>query len=445
MIRKHVLAAALGVLAFGAIAFGVPRDGVLVDKDGRIYEGMIDENDTMYLVNQRGIESRIPKENMKTLTWGTFDELFTKSVAALKKDDVAGRIALGRKAFDAKRYELAQTVLEEAVAIDPNSAEATDLLKLTQSHRRLEHNSNADHVDHAPTTPNGTTPTSHGVWTTLSADQVNRIKQLELDRGTDQKISVAFDKSAKSKYFENNPGLTVDNQPMDRVSWNKLPPATVAFEIIKNGGELAKDVRITSDPSTVAAFRKTIQPIILQGCATANCHGGNNESARKFPLINPAVDTASAYSNFLTLTTYKSKASKEISAENVFSPTMNRMIDRSAPEKSMVLAYGLPQQMTDLKHPPVKNLTSIFNKGGKTDDRYTKVLDWVKSLDDIEKDNDYGFTFVPERTDPMPVPADAAPTTAPAPTTPAPVTPAPTPVAPTAPKPPTAPAVVPGH
>ena len=227
----------------------------------------------------------------------------------------------------------------------------------------------------------------------LSPDEMNLLKQAEWSqKDSNVKITLSFE--AKKKYITSIQG--------NAGAFNALSPADQAREILAKGTiDQKKEVKITNDPAIFAEYKKTIQPMILTGCATAGCHGGVN-GGRLFLYGTPENDAAS-YTNFYLLMTTSSQVGG----------AQRMMIDRTYPDKSLIVEFGLPSQLSKITHPEVKGVTwrSIFRS--TEDAQYKTFMRWMDKL--VPGDPKYGFDFSLEDPVEKPATPDAAPKPVPLP------------------------------
>jgi len=393
--RKSLFAAAT-VLAMAGLVWAAGRPGVVHTKDGGTFDGVVDEKEETVVVNVHGIDTTIARDNVASISYGDFESRWNDAYSKLGKTDEAGRLTAAHKAFDERRYDLAEKALRDTLEINPNNAEAAEMLKLTINQRRMERNagSNAERPAATPTSPANPPVKPAGQWNTLSPAEINHIKQLEV-RSDDPKVRFGFDNNVRKKYYDNNPQLATQYRTYNE--FMRENQNTQASMIIKDGGDLAKDVRVVNDPDVIVTFRKNVLPLVLQGCATSLCHGGNDQAAvSKFALISPAPDAAAVYTDFYVLTSAKVNVNKGVVA-NVTNggPDYRYLIDRTHPNDSLVLQYGLSDQMADSKHPHVAGYNGIFARG-KSDPKYQAIVSWVQSLSPIAPD--YGINFKLERS-----------------------------------------------
>ena len=404
--RKSIVAAA-AVLAVASFVWAAGRPGVVRTKDGGVYDGTIDESEETVTVNVRGIDTAIPRANVLSVSYGDFESRWNEAYAKLDKSDAAGRVTSARRAFDERRYDLAEKACRDALAVDPNSAEAADLLKLTINQRRLEHSATTPRDNASDATPPGSTgPVKPaGQWTTLSASEINRIKQLEL-KPDDAKVRFSFENNVRKVYYQSNPQLIDTYRKYE--DFIKQPQSVQAMAIITNGGDLVKDVHVTNDPDVFVQLRTKALPLVLQGCATSTCHGGTDSKATaKFAIISPAPDAAAMYTDFYVLTTTKVGLGKN-AVVSTLAGEVNAayLVDRTHPDSSLILQYGLADSQADFKHPKVAGYNGIYPRG-KSDPKYAQVLNWIQMLNPVAPD--YGVSFTLKRN----VPAGPAPTSGP--------------------------------
>ena len=68
------------------------------------------------------------------------------------------------------------------------------------------------------------------------------------------------------------------------------------------------------------------------------------------------------------------------------------MIDRNNPEESLLLQWGLPREEAKFGAPEdIKNWRPYFKD--PKDERYTKMLSWIKSLIRANQDSTYDLTY----------------------------------------------------
>ncbi len=380
------------------------RQGVVKTKNGQTYEGDVEEKSDGVIINIKGIQTRIAQVNVASVNYPEdYDKQLADKRAKLEKTDVKGRIALARDAFNNKRYVPARDILEEALTVDPNNTEASELRDTTMAQIRLERSR-----QQAPTTEprfseraNAATTPSTGLADAadnrfLKPVDINTIRQYEL-QDTETDIPLRFESDVKRRYANK-----LSNRPIDE--FLSLTAMQQAMDILKNGApEMRNNVKITRDPRAMMIYRRTIQPYVLPNCATSQCHGGNN--AGNLVLTSPAESDQATYTNFFILQAYTRKAGSGGSA--VFGKGETKIVDRTQPAKSLLLQYSIPTNVAEFDHPEVPGYRPSLR--GPDDLKYRQILSWIHdSLNPSLDQPNYGINFH------VPGGASTRPTTAPA-------------------------------
>lgn len=396
MITRCVLLACCAVLLAATVAMGTP--GTVMTRDGQKFVGDVTERTDDVVVNVKGVETIILRGNIESITYSeSFDKEFATRMAALAPDDVPGRIALARWAFDQQQYEKARDALHSALAIDPNSREASDMLNLVRGQMRLEQAKPSDGSSsgsapkaHSPGPPNPLSPVERKL---ISTADINVIRQRELKSGDN--VNIRFEKNVVKRFTD------YDNRNFSEFNaLGKTEQALVIFE--KGDPSMQEDVRIMSDPPAVLEFRQKIQPLVLNGCASLQCHGG--PQGGNFVLFSPADNDAITYTNFYILMQYRKKV--EGNDTGVFGGQQERsMVDRGNAVRSLLVQYGLPADLAEIEHPHVMGYVGIFRS--REDPKYRMVVRWMnESLAPLAKDYNIRYEL-PTR------PEKAAPSTRP--------------------------------
>ncbi len=387
-IRRWV-AAGLAVCAVSASLWAKP--GIVKTRDGTSYQGEVTETeDGKIVIKVHGIDMRVERRDVASIQY-IDDEAgdFQKKLAALPARDSKSRLDMAKSAFAQKHYDWARQAAQAALDADPNNKDASEYLTMIRKQQELEHAKPVD-PNGPPATPDQPTdtPTSPADQKVLSADDINIIRQMELG---------AQENSFKAK-LQNDVArrFTVKDNGGTLAQFTAETNQRQARLIIDRAPEMRNDVRIMTDPASMAMYKQHVQPAVLGGCATSGCHGG--AQAGKFVLIAPADNEAATYTNFYILTKYTKTIDK----------TTHSMIDRTAPQKSLLLQYSLPADVADIKHPDIPGgYKGIFRSAA--DPRYKSIREWItNSL--VPLAPDYGIKF----TIPGSSAASPAPTTKPA-------------------------------
>jgi hypothetical protein len=205
----------------------------------------------------------------------------------------------------------------------------------------------------------------------LDTDQINTVRQHEM-REDETNVRVRLQNNVRNRFVE------LENlEPRD---FSRLPETRKAIAILtseKTTPEMRQDVRIISDPAALLIFKQRIQPLLIQGCATSNCHAAGSPNAGRFVLYNPADNEAATYTNFYYLTESWTEADST-RAESPFQQTRLKAIDRIQPRDSLILQYGLPRDIAEYDHPEVPNWNNVHRN--TQDLRYQQVLSWIADV-----------------------------------------------------------------
>ncbi|HWP39761.1 MAG TPA: hypothetical protein VNL70_02460 [Tepidisphaeraceae bacterium] len=384
--RAVLLFSALGaVLAASTFA----EQGIVRTRDGQTYQGDVTVGNEVVRIRLHGVETILQKADIESIELKRdYEADFRQRLAGLDEKDVAGRIALAREAFDRRRYDLAREALENALNVDPNSREATDMLRLVQRQIELERDraQTADQASSAgaaaPSTPASRLPPAP-VHTAdrrlLTPADVEIIRRKELKSG-DSGVRISIDPVVRKRFAE--------SQNMTLAEFNAKSPVQQALEIFEKGDpQMQQRVRITSDPPAILEFRRQIQPMVLQNCATAACHGGS--AGAGLILYSPADNDLVTYTNFYILMTYEKPIAD---AGGVFGNSAKRLVERGRGEQSLLANYGLPTNIAEYDHPLVggKPIQPMFRN--KDDPKYRALIEWMnRSLAPIQPD--YGIDY----------------------------------------------------
>jgi len=390
------------------------RQGVIKTRDGKTLEGDIEEKPDQIIINLHGIRTAINRDNIDgdVQYFDNIQARYDAKRAQLpKKPTASDHLSLARWCYDAKAYDLALKEIDEAKQLDPNSAEAATLEQTVISQRRLEKSrpgaGDTGTGQHAPdtgrTTPAAADTGAPGKAHYLTAADINTIRQFEW-REKDTTVPRAVVPADVRKRF-------VDLKALDPGRFAALSMPQQAYYILTDPdapAEMKKEIKITTDPQSMATYRRVVQPLILNNCAVAGCHGSKH--AGPFVLFTNNVDKEEvAYTNFYILESYK----------QTFGDTEYWMLDRTYPERSILAQFALSPDASELKHPPIKGQAYKPIAVNKSAPGYQTVIGWMKQLQAGEPK--YGIKYTPpgDAHKKAPAPSDKGDQSAPDPTNPA--------------------------
>lgn len=279
---------------------------------------------------------------------------------ALEPGDVAGHYALAEWCREQGEYALAFEQAEYVLKLDPRHADAR-LLRTTALRKMNE-----------KARPAAQAAAAAGL---ISLEDVQRLRFIELldsqaapvPANLRESVSVRFDRGLLNDFLNAMGDAPEFSGRANRQRFFALSP-TERLQVIRQYSGLAYQprIQIMNDPVVFRRFRPVLA-LIERGCATRDCHGGENP-APPFGLRSlPQYPEQSLYTQFLIL-------------DRVVLGRY-RLIDRDRPAESLILQYGLPARLGRLAHPRVQQ-TEIkpLYPSGTNEPNYRMVLDWIDML-----------------------------------------------------------------
>lgn len=358
-------------LAQIAASAALAERGVVKATNGLSYEGDLQETPTQIIIKRNKTEVRVERADVLSIHYLSGDaEEINREWNRLKKDDAPGRVALATQACERGQYELARSIVTEAMSIDPNNREAVELQEIIRRQVVMEIRASRERQDteEAKRSPYAL-PESY-----LDEHDINAVRQAELQPRDEGKVRVRFNNDVRRRFvqqYQYNPSTFAAFSAFQQ-----------AMAMIREGNAaIRQDVIIFDDPGAIREFR-AVQKNILTGCASQVCHGsflGGN-----FILFTNTENDAATYTNFYLLTKY-SRIAQEQKMQELFSGPSGRqhMVDRDRAKQSLLLQYALPATLADLPHPQVPNMRPMFTK--LNDPVYVRMLTWIdQSLRRVE-------------------------------------------------------------
>ena len=286
------------------------------------------------------------------LTAGDVEDEYLQRFKALDVKDVSGHFELAKWCREQENWQLVAQQCRHVLRLEPNHQQARLLLEVAQ--RRLGGD---------PRSPSRG-PGSGGPLRPLTDAEVQRIRRMELDPDQDERIILRIDRKTLRAFYEvaHKEGY-VD---CDRRTFFRLPRLEQAWLILRHAPDrFGNAVTIKSDPQRMRTFVREVQPIVLRGCAAADCHGGA-AAAGDFQLLGGrSLGPNESYANFLRMHEH------QVGTE--------RVINRDQPGQSLLLTYALPpHQVAEQTRRHPTEIMPIFQSS--TDQDYQTVLDWLTSL-----------------------------------------------------------------
>ncbi|MCK6482597.1 MAG: hypothetical protein HUU22_00635 [Phycisphaerae bacterium] len=232
----------------------------------------------------------------------------------------------------------------------------------------------------------------------LTKDEVNRLRFMELrlprtrsDEPENVRVTIPGD--VAEEFLRGVQGRTGYEGREGREQFMKLAPHEKLARIVVDSGrddfeKFVSRIEIRSDPEVFATFKSKVMPRVIQGCASARCHGGAGADETGLRLFDdPLRSPETTYANFLVLNEYtiKPPGGREY-----------RMIDRARPDDSLLLAWLTRPDATHVPvpHPGESKLKPLFRT--REHPGYVAIREWIDSL--REPQPDYGVRIRPAPT-----------------------------------------------
>ncbi len=406
-----------------------PKNGdavqVLLD-DGRLIEGtLVSQSRDDVTVSIAGIDATYPRGEVAAVRLApTPEERYRQRREKLDDADVDGRIQLAKDMLQIGAADLAKRELQSLVQENRSTGEVEALIAAADAQAQMrDANGGATEEPATPTGPRnprpqpGEEPTEEERLPRLSDEQIRTLKVYELTFGQGGP-RVQVPSTTVKKFIEqyrNEPGVprTLDEER----AFRRLPgERQLQFMFTAKARDLYPEVQVYGDPIPIRDFRSNLhRTYVLNYCATSQCHGGqNNDASNAFHLIRgPASADSTLYTNFYWLQSYQNG--------------QGYMIDRDQGRRSLLLQYGLPQNVAGaLAHPPVEGMRPFINS--EQDPRFEQYVRTIDALFASGGPQNYGIDFATQQGAAATQPAEGE--------NPAEADPAADPAAPTDPAPP---------
>ena len=390
------------VIILGMAELGFGKQVVVKRKDGRTIRGeLVAETDTQVTLNVDGIPTTIKRRDIESLEdVESIEDLYHQRRARIADDDLNGRYELAKWLHDQKAYVLALKELDDLHKRFPDDRRVSTLQRLVANRLKLKSGDQKTPATSKPTPPpeapvkaspvKRTEPLTEIPTQLLSDQQINLIKLYEVD--LDEQPAVRIPRDVIEKLFQNySANDLIPHDRRERLEFRRLPPwrqLDIIFRV--HARELYPLIDIRTMPRAIRTFKTTVQKqYLLSYCASAGCHGGK-KAGDFFLFTRRSNDDRTLFTNFYILSTYENED--------------GLMIDRSHPDQSLLLQYGLSRDAASKPHPPVKRWRPRFpNERAR---QYQAIRDWINQQLFVPKP-DYGVDYAIPRMAKPATPKDA--------------------------------------
>ncbi|MEM8781976.1 MAG: hypothetical protein AAGE65_03880 [Planctomycetota bacterium] len=386
----------------GAASAAEVREAKAIMKDGRTLEGrLVIQNDRVVVLEIAGIETTLQRGEVAELeVQQTAQELYDSVRPTLADTDLSARLDLAREMADRDAFALARRELSDLARLFPGDPRIARLdtqvaAKEELAQQRVER-------DDRPAARNERRPRSRRdrnarpeASDLLSPDQINLIRVYEVDMSGEPR-GITIKPETLERFFTIYRGA--DNQPLSRREQSRFrrQPGHEQLDAIFSTRDrsLYDGVVIASDPPALATFRNRVNGPYVVNYLMRHFGPDAAGTGPKLPLVGSRPSSVDeAYTNFYVLNAY-------------VGPSGMPMIDRRAPEESLLLQWGLPRERAI--HPAPQGVEGWEPAFRSVDDpRFQLIVAWINSLFPNPPAN-YGFSFTPGGVAPPPAPAPQA-------------------------------------
>lgn len=374
------------LLAFSmALPTLLARPVTVVMNDGRRIDAELIRESSSEVVLEivEGVQTTFARSEIEAIeTRKSMEEVYRERREELEDDDLEGRYELAYFLFQNRAYELAETEIRAILDDFPDADRPRRLLRVLEERRKTatpEENESVAGGDRGE----GAAEDSPAIKMppppeTLNMEQISviRLWELPVDREAMAELSprVRVADEVIEKFIEQYRNR--NDFPLGDESLNRLRSAQ-GYEQLQlmmdmRAREFYDDVVILDDPPPMREFRRTVHPAYLWNYFIPRFGLGQLDDLR---LIRRgrATSAENTYTNFLILHNYARNGSQ--------------MIDRSNPEDSLLLQWGLPRDEARQPAPDVPGWRPFFS--GTDDPRFQQFVEWIRSL---YPDPKYGLT-----------------------------------------------------
>lgn len=213
----------------------------------------------------------------------------------------------------------------------------------------------------------------------LSDEDIQILRRSELMLYDPERVGVKFHNQVLTRFFAELEGTAAFAEFARDRRFFRLPAAEKAQLILRFAPQAyGEDIEITTDPQRFVVFERSVLPIVLDNCATAACHG--TKGPARWRLYHERARSKNlVYTNYLIM--------------HEFTHGDERLIDHDFPERSLLLAYGLPEADPGPDHPTNHPVAIDPPFRDRNDRKYRRILDWIESLGVPAPD--YGISLEP--------------------------------------------------
>lgn len=383
---QSLLGVGLLALLVSVPSLALAREATVRTRDGRELTGeLVTQNDRVVVLSIAGIETPVPREQVAELEIKpTAEELYAKMRPELEDSDLEGRLALAQRLYEMKALELSRRELADLSRSFPGEPRIARLDKIIEADQELarqrvreDRSPRAnENQGREPRTRDGRAePAEAGEL--LTAEQINLIRVYEIDLA-DEPRGIRISREVLDKFFQVY--RDGDGQPLDRraqAEFRRKPPYEQLGEFFTaRVRDLYGQVEIMVDPPALSTYRNTINEAYVVRYFRRHFGTGQVDGLKLYGARPNTVEEA--YTNFFVLQQF-------VGGDSV------PMIDRTNPQDSLLLQWGLPRELATSPAPQIEGWEPAFRSVDDT--QFQRIVEWIGML--YTPTPDYGITYPP--------------------------------------------------
>ncbi len=340
--------------------------------DGRRVSGeLVSQDQSQVVVLLAGIETRFDRAQVdRVRILPSVEERYASLRQAIDDSDVPGRLQLVDWLRDHGRYELALKELEGVRLLAPAHPGVAEQTRLIAQLKHLRDTSGKPSRPRPGAGARRDRP-RRPEFPLLTPDQINLMRVFEVDLNDPPPLAIEREAIERlMKDYADRDGMPRTAEARD--AFLRRRPAEILSTIFRfRARELYPEVRVLDHPRAVKLFRDSVHSTwLVNGCATAACHGGENAGRLYLATARPNSD-ATLYTNLLILDRFKLKNDLPL-------------IDYVEPSRSPLLQAGLPRDQSLFPHPDVEVGPThavwrpVFQ--GESDRRFVDGVEWINAM-----------------------------------------------------------------
>ncbi len=301
---------------------------------------------------------------------------YEKRLSKIDKDDPEERFKLASWAFDRRMYKVALKEAGETLKLKKDHEGATLLQSLAKD-RLKEDADNGDGEDDDPNATSTNKALAAVEKLLIPEEDIYRVRLRELRTGYDdnrleirENVRIQMKNDVVERFIDayQNQGIFRESRNADR-RFRRLSnrrKTEYMLQVLPEDSRLLDDIYIMNDPRFMDDFKRLVMPLVRNMAPQAFVK--NSKSELKLINVN-SRNPRVPYTNFVLLAGFVDNG--------------KRMIDRTDPEMSLLLQWGLPAKVAKIKNPD-EGVAPVFRS--TSDPKYRRVFKWIESLRAPEPD-----------------------------------------------------------